>query len=344
MNKVRQAVIMVGGKGTRLRPLTDTRPKPILPVLDKPCLMYLIESLARAGISEIILACGYKSEKMAYEIGNGGNLGIDIEYSYENQPMGTAGAIKLLEDRLEDTFVAVNGDVFADINVTKEIEIHRKTRAIVTLALTQVENPCEFGIARTDEGGRILEFKEKPRPEEAFSNLINAGVYVVEKRALSDVPKGQMFDFSKELLPILLNRGERIQSYNLDGMWRDVGRPADLLGANLDMAEKRFKEKVWNGTNLSGSEITKPFYAGKGTTVTNTILNAVIVLEESFIRDSILKRSMVMKNCSIDSAEISGSILGEGCMVHSGAVIIDSVLGDGTVIEQNVRMEGNEIL
>jgi mannose-1-phosphate guanylyltransferase len=168
---VRQAVIMVGGKGTRLRPLTETKPKPILPVLDKPCLRYLIESLVDAGITEVILACGYRSDQMTEAIGDGSDLGITIEYSYEDEPRGTGGAIKLIEDRLDDTFVAANGDVFADISVKGEIEKHRETNAALTIALTPVKNPCEFGIARLDESDRILEFKEKPKPSALFPNL-----------------------------------------------------------------------------------------------------------------------------------------------------------------------------
>ena len=172
--KVRQAVVMVGGKGTRLLPLTETRPKIILPVADKPCLWYLLRSLAYGGIEEVILACGYKSELMRRTIGDGSDLGIDIQYSYEDEPMGTGGAMKLVEDRLDDTFVAANGDVFVSMDVSAEIRTHQETGAAVTIALTPVDNPCEFGIARVDDDNRISEFKEKPKPEEVFSNLINS--------------------------------------------------------------------------------------------------------------------------------------------------------------------------
>lgn len=343
MNKIRQAVIMVGGKGTRLRPLTETRPKPVLPVLDKPCLMYLIESMANAGIDEVILACGYKSEKLVAEIGDGKELGIRISYSYEDEPMGTAGAIKLIEDCLDDVFIAANGDVFADIDVAKEIDIHRRTKATVTLALTPVDNPCEFGIARIEEDGRISEFREKPKPEEVFSNLINAGVYVVEKRVMSEVPEDRAFDFSKELIPILMSQGERIQSYRLEGNWRDVGRPSDLFGANLDMAAKRHGKREWVGENFSGSEIEKPFYAGKDVILKETQASSSIILKGSKVLHSNLKDTLIMQNCSIESSKIFGSILGEGCIVGESSVIIDSVLGDGTLVKPNSKIRGNVI-
>ena len=262
--KVRQAVVMVGGKGTRLLPLTETRPKIILPVADRPCLWYLLRSLARAGIEEVILACGYKSEQMREAIGDGSDLGLSIIYSYEDEPLGTGGAMKLVEDRLDDVFVAANGDVFASIDVASEIREHIETGASVTISLTPVENPCEFGIARVKPDGRITEFKEKPRPEEVFSNLINAGVYVLNRSVLDYVPERTFYDFSKDLVPRLMADGHRIQGFQIDGIWMDVGRPHDLLGANLAVASAEYADSDWA---TGGSEIDGPFYMGAGSDV-----------------------------------------------------------------------------
>ncbi|MFA6805026.1 MAG: NDP-sugar synthase [Candidatus Methanomethylophilaceae archaeon] len=332
---VRQAVIMVGGKGTRLRPLTETKPKPILPVLDKPCLRYLIESLVDAGITEVILACGYRSDQMTEAIGDGSDLGITIEYSYEDEPRGTGGAIKLIEDRLDDTFVAANGDVFADISVKGEIEKHRETNAALTIALTPVKNPCEFGIARLDESDRILEFKEKPKPEEVFSDLVNAGVYIVEKRLISEIPPDTFYDFSKDLFPMMLQRGDRIQGYILGGVWRDVGRPADLLGANLAMATKRYDGYLWGGKNIKGCEIRKPFFMGKDCELVDSNIVASVVLRGSAISSSKISNSMIMADCKVDGAKIQNSIIGEGCVIKEGASISNMVLGDGTIVEKD---------
>ncbi len=188
MQKVRQAVIMVGGKGTRLLPLTETAPKPSLPVLDRPCLKYLIKSFADAGITQVFLACGYKSDILRHAIGDGSDLGVELIYSDEETPLGTGGAMKQLESRLDPVFAAANGDSFVDINVRDQIDLHLSTGASITIALTQVNDPCNYGIARVEEDGRITEFKDKPKPEEVFSNLINAGIYVVNRSVLADVP------------------------------------------------------------------------------------------------------------------------------------------------------------
>lgn len=327
---VRQAVVMVGGKGTRLLPLTETRPKIILPVADRPCLWYLLRSLAMGGIKEVILACGYKSELMRRTIGDGSDLGLSIEYSYEDEPLGTGGAMKLVEDRLDDTFVAANGDVFASIDVSGEIEIHQRTGAAVSIALTPVENPCEFGIARVDDEMKITEFKEKPKPEEVFSNLINAGVYVLQKDVLADVPKNTFYDFSKDLVPRLMSEGRRIQGYQVDGIWMDVGRPRDLLRANLAIADAEYADRDWKapGCALDGS-----IYMGPGASAHGSRLTDAVILSQASVRSSNLNRVLVMDGCEINGADLTNVILGEGCRVGKGARVSNSVLADGTVVK-----------
>jgi len=315
---VRQAVVMVGGKGTRLKPLTDTCPKPILPVLDRPCLDYLIESLANAGVKHIILACGYRSEQVPKSIGDGSDRGIKIEYSYEDVPMGTAGAIKLLEDRLDDVFIAANGDLFAESDITGQINEHFRTNACITIALTPVENPCEFGIARVGDDGRIMEFKEKPKPEEVFSNLVNAGIYVVNKNVMKLVPEGQMHDFSKDLVIELIRRGRRIQGHTMNGLWKDVGRPSDLLGTNVIMAERKGNHKTSS-------------YAGTGSKISRSELSAAIVSRNAVVEDSEIKGSMVMEGSRISASKLFESIIGKNCVI-SNCVLQGVVLGDGVIM------------
>ena len=333
MKKVKQAVIMVGGQGTRLLPLTKYRPKPALPVLDKPCLRYLIESFASSGIKEIILACGYRSSQLVEAIGNGSELGIKIEYAYEEAPLGTAGAMKNVENRLDDVFVAANGDVFADISLKEQIADHFRYGAEATLALTSVENPCEFGIVGLDSENRIVKFVEKPAPEDAFSNLINAGVYVVNKSALSYVPANKFFDFSKDLFPILMKENKRMQGFILKGLWKDVGRPSDLLDANKIAASKLYEKMYWGTGRVASTSITKPFYAGKGSNIRDSNVSSSVILEGSSVSGSKLINSLIMKGCKIENARIENSIIGAGCIIGRGAEIKGAVIEDGTNVE-----------
>lgn len=339
--RVRQAVVMVGGKGTRLLPLTETKPKPILPVADRPCIWYLVRSLARAGIEEVILACGYRPGEME-ALGDGSDLGVRIVYSYEDEPLGTAGAMKLIEDRLDEVFVAANGDVFADIDVAEEIRVHTDTGAAITIALTPVENPCEFGIARVDDTGAISEFREKPRPEEVFSNLINAGVYVMDRSVLGHVPEGVFFDFSRDLVPRVMADGGRIQGYNLDGVWMDVGRPHDLLGANLSTASREYADAEW--PTVTGSTTEGCIYIGEGSSVDGSSLRESAVLRGSTVTSSELDNVLVMRGCSIDGAVLSNTIVGDGCEIRRGARVTNAVLADNTVIGEGTVLDGGRVV
>lgn len=329
--EVKQAVVLVGGKGTRLRPLTDTMPKPILPVLDRPCLSYLIGSMAEAGISEVIMACGYRSDQLTEAIGDGSDLGIEITYSYEDEPRGTGGAIKLVEDRLDEVFVAANGDVFADISLKGQIAAHMRTGAAATIALTEVRDPCEYGIVGMDGTGRIDRFKEKPEPEEAFSNMINAGVYVFDRKVIGDIPADVFHDLSKDLFPLLLERGDRMQGYVLDGTWRDVGRPSDLLGANLVMASKRYGDMIWGGKGIVDSDTRSPFYLGAEARLVGSSATGAVIMAGSRVCDSQVTNSLIMRDCTVYGARIENSIVGDGCTVMPGAVVSNRVLGHGTV-------------
>ncbi len=338
MEKVRQAVIMVGGKGTRLLPLTETAPKPSLPVLDRPCLKYLIRSFADAGISQVFLACGYKSDILKQAIGDGSDMGVEIIYSDEETPLGTGGAMKQLESRLDPVFAAANGDAFIDIDVREQIGLHLSTGASITIALTQVSDPWNYGIARVEEDGRISEFKDKPKPEEVFSNYINAGVYVVSRSVLADVPEHQFFDFSMDLVPIITRKGQRVQGYRLkEGIWIDVGRPHDLIRVNLVAAE-RYGAAI-SGVPGEGTVTTGPFYMGRDSVVCDTRADSSVVLGGCNIRGCDITESLIMDGCDLEGVTVANSIIGKGCTLSKGAVIKDSVLRDGTVVPEGAVVE-----
>lgn len=329
---------MVGGKGTRLYPLTETVPKPALPVLDRPCLKYLIQSFSEAGIKEIFLACGYKSDILRREIGDGSDLGVDIVYSDEDTPLGTGGAMKQLEPVLDPVFVAANGDTLVDIDVRSVIGTHIRNDAKITIALTRVDNPCEYGIARLEEDGRISEFKDKPRPEEVFSDWINAGVYVVDRSVLQYVPEHSFFDFSKDLVPLVTDLGWRVQGHLLSGgVWMDVGHPSDMIRANLIMADRRF-----SGTEFpvgAGTVVDRPFYLGKNSVISGTTVRSSAILDDCHISGSVISKSLIMRGCTVSNASVTDSILGRDCVIEDGAVVRGCVLKDGTAVSRDTVLD-----
>ncbi len=337
-SEVRQAVIMVGGKGTRLLPLTLTRPKPAMPVLDKPFLKYLIESMADAGIEEIFLACGYKSDVLAHAIGDGSDMGVRIIYSDEDTPLGTGGAIKRLEDRLDPVFLAANGDTLTSVDIAAQIREHFESGAAVTDSLSEVDDPSQAGVVRIDGDGRILEFQDKPKREEACSNLVNSGVYVVDKKVLEYIPKDTFYDFSKDLFPLLIEKGERLQGHMAKGIWVDIGRPHDLIRMNLVMADRLYRGHDWSDS-AEDSVLDGTVYLGDGTVVRSSKVSESVISKGCDVRSSYLSGTFVMEACRIDGARVENSILGEGCVLKKGCLVVDSVLKDGTVVDENRKIE-----
>ena len=331
---VRQAVIMVGGKGTRLRPLTNNCPKPILPILDKPCTEYFIDALADAGMEEVIMACGYRSQQVRDALGDGSKQGIKVTYSYEDHPLGTGGALKLIQGKLDDVFIAINGDNFMDIDFNRMAEEHFRSGADVTISLSTTDNPCEVGIVRLDDTGKILEFKEKPKPEEVFSNILNTGVYVINNEVLDFIPKDTMYDFSKELLPLLMEKGYRVQGYKDPGHWMDIGRPKDFLGANILTAEKNYKGHDWS-KQTKDSKVSGASYLGKDTKAKDCILESAVISQGCKVDDCRITNSLILSGCILDDCTIENTILGKDCRLED-CKLKDCVIADGTVLKDAV--------
>src|SRR6185312_10643789 len=259
-----KAVVMAGGEGTRLRPLTSNQPKPMVPIVGKPCMEHILELLKRHGLEDVIVTVAFMPQAIRSYFGNGESLGVNIEYSVEESPLGTAGSVQLASERLDETFLVISGDALCDVNLTDIVRFHKEKGAAVTIGLKSVENPLEFGIVVTDEDGRVERFLEKPSWSQVFSDTINTGVYVIEPEALRHVPTDRPYDFSKELFPLLLEMGRPIYGFVMDGYWQDIGNLDQFRQANFDALDElvqlnvpgvRLRGNIWIGEGASVDDL-----------------------------------------------------------------------------------------
>jgi len=229
------AVILVGGPGTRLQPLTDDRPKSLVPVRNRPMMAYMIAYLKRFGIEDIVLTLNYLPDSIKQVFGDGSRYGVRVVYCLEKEPLGTAGAVKNTEEYLDGTFIVLNGDVFTDLDLADLLAFHRERRAAATISLTWVDDPSAFGVVETDDSRRVKRFIEKPPRAEATSHWINAGIYILEPEVLGHIPAGQHYMFEKGLFPGILERGLPVYGYPYRGYWLDMGTPEKYFAVNMDL-------------------------------------------------------------------------------------------------------------
>lgn len=322
---------MAGGEGTRLRPITDDIPKPFVRVAGKPVIEYGLERLAAAGIKEVFLTTFYKPWQLIERLSGGSRLGLKLFYSVEDEPLGTAGGVGKLRPFLDDTFVVMSGDVLCDVDVAKLIAHHRDRKAEATMALTEVANPSEFGIVGLEADGRVARFKEKPRPEEAFSNLVNAGIYVLEPSVLELIPEGDRFDFSKNLFPLLLEAGRPLYGSRLEGFWMDVGRPADLLTASRRLSERRFGGPYRHDGPLHLHPTAR--------VLATDVYHDAAVGAHAHVEESILYEGAHVG----EGARVVRSILCAGAVVEPRAIVEDAVLGARSVVPAGSHARGARI-
>ena len=250
------AVVLVGGPGTRLRPLTDDRPKSLVPVMNRPVMEHTIAYLKRFGIEDIVLTLSYLPDSIMQVFGDGSRYGARLVYCLEKEPLGTAGAVKNAEKYIDSTFVVLNGDIFTDLDLADMMTFHREQGATATISLSWVEDPSAFGVVETDNG-RVKRFIEKPPRAEATSHWINAGIYVLEPSVLGHIPDGQHYMFEKGLFPRILELGLPVYGYPYRGYWLDMGTPEKYFGVNMDMLSSRLKSPFAAATG-PGGPITAP--------------------------------------------------------------------------------------
>ena len=346
-------VIMAGGQGSRLRPLTLTRPKPMVEVLGRPVIDFVKDAMVDAGVDHIVVTTGYRGEQLSAHVeGWSTSDATSARINQEATPMGTAGSVRLLLDELTETFVVGSGDAVASFDIQTLLQAHRENGAKVTMALWEVEDPTEFGIvglSAVHEGaldgdlrrGFIRQFKEKPTREEAFSNIINAGLYIIEPEVLALVPEGEKFDFSKQLFPLVLEMGWPMYAQTIDGVWFDVGHPRELLRAQKTLLEqaKELPFSLPKGSWVGNDGFILDDAMVNGDTSSSVVSRGCIVESSATISGSLL-----MDGCRVAAdARISGSILGRDVNILAGAVLTDCVIGDHQVIESGSVLESELI-
>lgn len=333
-----QALILAGGKGTRLRPLTVYTPKPIVPICNRPFLLYQIDTLRRAGITDITLSLSYQPQKIEQQLGDGSNFGVNLRYTTEPQPMGTAGAYKYAEELIREPTVVFNGDILTDLDLKAVIREHDERQATATIVLTPVENPSAYGLVETETDGRVRRFLEKPKPEEITVNTINAGTYVLDPRVLDYIPAGENHSFEYGLFPTLLERSEKFYAHIPQRTyWMDIGTPERYLQTHDDLLNNRvarmqIKDRRGNfdaatvalidDLSMIGDDCTiKP-----GAEVINSVLGQGCFLEEK----ATVTNSVIWPHTRIGAgAQITGAIIGRGCHIGRSAIVgAGTVLGD----------------
>lgn len=338
-----KAVIMAGGKGTRLRPLTCHIPKPMVPLLNRPCMEYSIELLREHGITQIGVTMQYMPEAIRGYFGDGRDFGVELHYFDEESPLGTAGSVKNASAFLDERFVVISGDALTDFDLSRAIEFHTRKEALATIVLTRVDRPLEYGVVLTDEEGRIVRFLEKPDWSEVFSDTVNTGIYVLEPEVLEWVGAGKEQDFSNDLFPLLMGRGEPLYGFVSEGYWSDIGNMGQYRQAQFDMLDGKVKAAIkgrqlypgiYVGDNVTlpadAAEWSGPAYIGDHTVIEATArLDSYNVIGSGnrIARGSMLRQAVVWDHNHIAAHnEITGATLCSRIRLYPDAVMAEGVV------------------
>lgn len=334
-----KAVILVGGLGTRLHPLTTDMPKSVLPVLNRPFMEYTFAYLRHFGIEDIILTLNYLPDIIRSYFGDGSRYGVNLIYCHEQEPMGTAGAIKNAENYLDSTFVALNGDIFTDLNLNDMLELHRSKRAKTTISLQWVADPSAFGVVETDDEHKVLRFVEKPPLAEAKTNWINAGIYILEPEVLKHVPENTHYMVEKGLFPALLDMGEPVCGYQFQGYWLDMGTPESYFNLNDDILSGRVTSPLSYPTD--GNSV---YYKSERDAYPFTLINGPVMISNKCHigkQVSINGPVVIGSDCSIgDNTVISNTLIWNSVNIGNGASVEHCIIGNDVEIEVNQHVEG----
>ncbi|MCL5037357.1 MAG: NDP-sugar synthase [Chloroflexi bacterium] len=322
-----KAMILAAGGGTRLQPLTFTLPKPLVPIMNRPVMEHILEHLIKNDFDEFFINLNYMPESITGYFGNGSRWNTKITYSLEDRPLGTAGGLKNIGHHFKDgTFLVIGGDDLTDVDIKSVIDFHKKNNAIATIALYPVENPSLFGVVKTDDTGRIVRFQEKPKPEEAVSNLVNTGIYVLEPEILDLIPEGEFYDFGKQLFPYLQEKGYPFYGFRVEGYWRDIGSLEDYRVSQFDAIEgkvnlvhhgKEIMPEVWGGENC--------FIHPDAVVIPPVLMGAGCVIEPGV---SLGHNVILGNNCIIKkNSNIKKTLVWNDVIIGENNILLDSVVG-----------------
>ncbi len=353
-----KAVVMAGGEGSRLRPLTLMRPKPMLPVVHRPLLGHILHLLRQHGIVDVVVTLQYMPSSIQDFFGDGKAFGMNIEYVIEESPLGTAGSVKNAQDCLDasEPFLVISGDALTDFDLTALVAYHREHNALLTMALYQVDDPLEFGVINVREDGRVVQFLEKPSWGALTSDTVNTGIYVVQPELLERIPADQPTDWSRNVFPRLLARGEPLYGYVASGYWCDIGTLSEYQRANADLLHRRLDlgamgqhigSGIWTGGQVeiaADAQLFGPIYLGEEV----QIKGGVVIHGPSVVRDYTIldnrarvDRSIIWRNCYIgEGAEVHGALVGRQCSLKAGSAVFEgAVVGDNTIVGEHAVIQ-----
>lgn len=338
------ALILAGGKGTRLRPLTVYTPKPIVPLVNRPFLLYQLDILSRAGVKDVTLSLSYQPNKIEDLLGDGSEFGVNLSFVTEPAPLGTAGAYKFASGDSKETTIVLNGDILTDVDLGALISKHRESNAIATIALARVPDPSNYGLVATDEAGNVSKFIEKPKEitgETKGVNSINAGIYILEPPVLSMIAPGENASFEYDVFPALLEKNLPFNAHILETeYWRDIGTPEnylaahlDILSGKLDIGEIEIPDQIETSPTAfidSSSVLGEGCIVKPNARIARSVLGPGVHVEEK----AVIEDSVIWPHCRISTfAEVRGSIVGRGCHVGRNSHLRNgSVIGDKAVI------------
>jgi mannose-1-phosphate guanylyltransferase len=337
-----QALILAGGEATRLRPLTSSVPKPVVPLAGRPFISYMIDWLRRHGVDEAILSCGFMADGVRAVLGDGDLLGVRLRYVEEPKPLGTGGALKLAEDLLEERFLMLNGDQLTDIDLTAQLRQHERTGARATLALIGVEDPSSYGLVRRRDDRSVSGFLEKPNADEIDTNLVNAGVYVLERSVVAEIPAGARISIERDVFPRLVDRG--LFGYEASGYWMDIGTPQRYLQATYDILDGEIMTDVGRAVAAAGGVFRDDAdVAGAGGSVHAPAVigpGCVIAAGATVAGRTVLGTGVTLG----PGAHVDSSVLLDGVRIGTRSRISRSIVGPGVEIGDHCRIDGGAVL